>query len=198
MTRKWKYWVGHLILDKGGQGYPHPSANGPRIDSPVCKPGSTMGVSDRTHWGMLATDIKQVEWYVAQFKAWGVAVYCDPYDDYDDDVERLPVFREGEFIGWLYDPADADLAQSELDERDRRAAEWSKHCAVLHARGEEHAEIIKRLKAKGCIEINKKDHRGRSYADPRYVAIVRAWADGNDAEAAALIEKYEEQERSTT
>src|SRR5260370_36677444 len=24
-------------------------------------------------------------WYVAQYKAWGVAVYCDLYDDDDDD-----------------------------------------------------------------------------------------------------------------
>jgi hypothetical protein len=26
MTRKWKYWIGQLILDKGGQGYPDPGA----------------------------------------------------------------------------------------------------------------------------------------------------------------------------
>jgi hypothetical protein len=69
MKVKWKYWVGHLILDQGSQGYPGPGANGPCIDRPVHKPGSTMPVSDRKHWGMLTTDIKQVEWYVAQFKA---------------------------------------------------------------------------------------------------------------------------------
>jgi hypothetical protein len=176
MTGKWKYCVGHLILDKGGQGYPHPGANGPRIDQPVCKPGSTMSVSSRTHWGMLTTDIKQVEWYVTQYKAWGVAVYCDLYDD---DVERLPVFREGEFIGWLYDPADADLAQSELVERERRAAEWSKHCAVISAKEIKLLATIKARCAKsgctkrfgydprsehkhgGCVELIKHHRRAR-------------------------------------
>jgi hypothetical protein len=184
MTGKWKYWVGHLILDKGGQGYPHPGANGPRIDQPVCKPGSTMSVSDRTHWGMLTTDIKQVEWYVAQYKAWGVAVYCDLYDDDDDDVERLPVFREGEFIGWLYDPADADLAQSELDERDRRAAECSKQREAAAVKEAELRETIKARCAKsgctmrfgygclrsehkhgGCVELIKHHRRARDEED---------------------------------
>jgi hypothetical protein len=181
MTRKWKYWVGHLILDKGGQGYPRPGANGPRIDPPVCKPGSTMPVSDRTHWGMLTTDIKQVEWYVAQYKAWGVAVYFENLHA-DDDVERgLPVFsREGEFTGRLYDPADADLAQSELDERRRRGAECSKQREAAAVKEAELREIIKARCAKsgctmrfgygcprsehkhgGCVELIKHCRRAR-------------------------------------
>jgi len=84
-TGKWKYWVGHLILDKGGQGYPDPGTIGPRIDRPACKPGATMPVSDRSHWGMITTDIKQVEWYAAQKRAWGVAVYFENLHADDDD-----------------------------------------------------------------------------------------------------------------
>jgi hypothetical protein len=118
-------------------------------------------------------------WYVAQYKAWGVAVYCDLYDD-DDDVERLPVFREGEFIGWLYDPADADLAQSELDERDRRAAECSKQREAAAVKEAELRETIKARCAKsgctmrfgygcprsehkhgGCVELIKHHRRAR-------------------------------------
>lgn len=108
-TGKWKYWVDCLILDKGGQGYPRPGANGPRIDRPICKPGSTMPVSDRTHYGMITTDIRQVEWYITQYRAWGIAVYFHDLRA-DDDVEQgLPVFsREGEFIGFLYDASDAE------------------------------------------------------------------------------------------
>jgi hypothetical protein len=152
MTKKWKYWVGHLILNKGGQSYPHPGANGPLIEQPVCKPDSTMPVSDRSHWGMLTIDIKQVEWYAAQHRAWGIAVYFENLHS-DNDVEQgLPVFsREGEFIGFLYNPADADLAQSELVERDRRAAEWLKHCAVIRAESDVLHETIKaRCNKAGC------------------------------------------------
>jgi hypothetical protein len=150
-TGKWKYWVGHLILNKGGQRYPDPGANGLRIDRPVCKPGSTMPVSSWSFWGMLTTDIKQVEWYAAQYKAWGVAVYFEDLHAYDDDQTGLRVFRDGEFIGWLYDPADADLAQSELDERDRRAAEWREHCAVTSAKEAKLRAIIKaRCVESGC------------------------------------------------
>jgi hypothetical protein len=171
MTRKWKYWVGHLILDKGGQGYPRPGANGPPIEPPVCKPGSTMPVSDRTHWGMLTTDIKQVEWYVAQYRAWGVAVYFENLHA-DDDVERgLPVFsRDGEFIGWLYDPADADLAQSELDERERRAAEWREHCAVISAK---EIKLLAAIKTR-CIEsgCSKKFGEGCPRGKHKYAGCV--------------------------
>jgi hypothetical protein len=95
----------------------------------------------------IGADIKQVEWYAAQQKAWGVAVYFENLHA-DDDVERLPVFREGEFIGWLYDPADADLAQSELVERERRSAEWSKHCAVISAK---EIKLLATIRAR-CIE----------------------------------------------
>jgi hypothetical protein len=101
---------------------------------------------------MLTTDIKQVEWYAAQYRAWGIAVYFENLHA-DDDVEPgLPVFsREGEFMGFLYDPSDADPAQSELDERSRRAAEWSKRCAVLHAEETKLLETIKARCAKsGC------------------------------------------------
>jgi hypothetical protein len=175
---KWKYWVGHLTLDQGGQGYPRPGANGPHIERPICKPGSTMPVSNKNQHGMLTNDIKQVEWYVAQYKAWGLAVYCDP-DDYDDYVERLPVFREGKYIGSLYDPADADLAQSELDERDRRAAERGNEREAAAVKEAELREVIKARCAKsgctmrfgygcprsehkhgGCVELIKHFRRG--------------------------------------
>jgi hypothetical protein len=150
-TGKWKYWVGHLILDRGRQGYPYPDADGPPIDQPVCKPGATMPVSGRTHWGMITTDIKQVEWYAAQYRAWGVAVYFENLHADDGDKRGLPVFCDDEFIGWLYNPADADLAQSELDERERRAAERREHCAVVSAKGEKlHATIKARCIESGC------------------------------------------------
>jgi hypothetical protein len=42
-------------------------------------------------------------WYAAQLRAWGVAVYFENLHAYDDDQTGLPVFRDGEFIGWLYD-----------------------------------------------------------------------------------------------
>jgi hypothetical protein len=149
MPRTWKYWVGRLIL--GGHGYPHSGTNGPRIDRPVSKADSTMPVSNRTHYGILTNDIKQVEWYAAQYKAWGVAVYCEPYDDDDEDVERLPVYRGGKFIGRLYDPADAELAQSELDERDRRVAECRRQAEADAVKAAERREIIKARCAKsGC------------------------------------------------
>lgn len=107
-----------------------------------------MPVSDRTHYGTITTDIKQVEWYAAQYRAWGAAVYFANLRAHNDDQRGLTVFRDGEFIGWLYDPADADLAQSELDERERRAAEWRDHCAVVSAK---EARILATIKAR-CIE----------------------------------------------
>jgi hypothetical protein len=169
-TGKWKYWVGHLILDKGGQGYPDPGTIGPRIDRPACKPGATMPVSDRSHWGMITTDIKQVEWYAAQKRAWGVAVYFENLHADDDDEKGLPVFRNGRFIGWLYDPADVDLAQSELDERERRAAEWREHCAVIHA---ERTKLLATIKAR-CIEsgCSKKFGEGCPRGKHKYSGCV--------------------------
>jgi hypothetical protein len=130
---KWKYWIGYLILDQGAQGYPRLGDNGPHIDQPIRKLGSTMPVSDRTHYGVLTNDIEQVEWYAAQYKTWGAAVYFENL--YADDTDN--------FTPSLYDPADADLAQSELDERERRAAEWRAHCEVINANGAERRETIK-------------------------------------------------------
>jgi hypothetical protein len=105
---------------------------------------------------MITTDIKQVEWYAAQYRAWGVAVYFENLRAYDDDQTGLPVFRGGEFLGWLYDPADADLAQAELDERERRAAEWREHCAVISAK---EAKIFAAIKAR-CIESGCRHNPG--------------------------------------
>jgi len=36
---------------------------------------------------MLTTDIKQVEWYAAQYRAWGVAVY---FEKRLEQVKRSP------------------------------------------------------------------------------------------------------------
>jgi hypothetical protein len=119
---------------------------------------------------MLTTDIKQVEWKAAQWRAWGVAVYFENLLAYEDDQTGLPVFRDGEFIGWLYDPADADLAQSELDERERRAAEWREHCAVISAK---EAKILATIKAR-CIEsgCSKKFGEGCPRGKHKYAGCV--------------------------
>ena len=82
--------------------------------------------------------------------------------------------------GWLYDPADADLAQSELDERDRRAAECSKQREAAAVKEAELRETIKARCAKsgctmrfgygcprsehkhgGCVELIKHYRRAR-------------------------------------
>ena len=39
---------------------------------------------ERIHYGILTTDIKQVEWYAAQYRAWGVAVYFENLRAYDE------------------------------------------------------------------------------------------------------------------
>jgi hypothetical protein len=153
MTGKWKYWVGHLILDQGGQGYPRPGANGPVIDRPAYKADSTTLVSDRSHYGILTTDMKQVEWYVAQYRAWGFAIYFeDLHSDNDDAAERPPVFsRGGEFIGFLHDACDAERAQSELGERDRRAAERCQQRKAAAVKEAQLRETVKTRCAKyGC------------------------------------------------
>jgi hypothetical protein len=129
--------------------------------------GNSMPVSDTNFWGILTNDIKVVEWYVAERKAHGVAVYfseerkdddengdgeyyCYPRED--ENGESAPIYHDGKFIGCLYDGADTQTALAELAYRDKYRAERSaKVQADSAARAIEDAEIKERCEASGCV-----------------------------------------------
>jgi len=170
---KFKYWVGTLIdgheiiddrpLDKDSCRIgPAP----PPIYPPP-KMGNSMSVSSKNFWGILTNDIKVVEWYVADHKAHGVAVYFTEehkdddesgggeyyfYPRQDENGESAPIYHDGKCIGCLYDRADTQTALAELAYRDKYRAERSaKEEADSAARAIEDAEIKERCKASGCV-----------------------------------------------
>ena len=170
---KFKYWVGALIdgheiiddrpLDKDSCRI----GPAPPPIYPKPKMGNSMPVSETNFWGILTNDIKVVEWYVAERKANGVAVYfteerkdddedgdgeyyCYPRED--ENGESAPIYHDGKFIDCLYDRADTQTALAELAYRDKYRAERSaKVQADSAARAIEDAEIEERCKASGCV-----------------------------------------------
>jgi hypothetical protein len=170
---KYKYWVGELIhgheiidgrpLDKDNC----PIGPAPPLIYPPPMMGNSMPVSSKNFWGMLTNDIKVVEWYVAERKAHGVAVYYDEeridddesgdgeyycYAREDENGESALIYHDGEFIACLYDRADTQIAHAELAYRDKYRAECSaKLEADSAARAIEDAEIKERCKASGCV-----------------------------------------------
>jgi hypothetical protein len=173
---KFKYWVGelidgHEIIDDR----PRDKDNcrigpAPPPIYPQPKMGNSMPVSDKNCYGILTNDIKVVEWYVAERKAHGVAVYFEEErkdDDEDGDGEYYsfgrkdedgkvtPVFHDdydGRFIGFLYDRADYATAIEELAYRDKYHTK--PRLAAIKANDErdalEAAEIKARCEASGC------------------------------------------------
>jgi len=170
---KFKYWVGTLTdgheiiddrpLDKDSCRI----GPAPPPIYPQPKMGNSMPVSDKNCYGILTNDIKVVEWYVAERKAHGVAVYfteerkdddedgdgeyyCYPRED--ENGESAPIYHDGECIGWLYDRVDTQTALAELAYRDKyRAERLAKVQADNAARAIENAEIDERCKASGCV-----------------------------------------------
>jgi hypothetical protein len=167
---KWKYWVGELIDGRERAYDPRPLDEnrcriGPAPPPPFPQPkmGNSMPVSSKNFWGILTNDLKVVEWYAACRKARGIAVYFDEeYKDEEDgeyywtgredpDGDTCPIYHNGEFIGFLYDAADEDLANRELAYRDQFRADKLARIEINNAAREKHHAAMKlRCIANGC------------------------------------------------
>jgi hypothetical protein len=128
--------------------------------------GNSMPVSSKNFYGILTNDIKVVEWFVAERKADGVAVYFDEerkdddedadgeyywYPREDENGESAPIYHDGIFIGFLYDRADTQIALAELAYRDQFRAEELARIEIDNAAREKHSAAMKlRCIANGC------------------------------------------------